>query len=103
MSSNASKEWSGTHKELSQKRDKIKRQIRYHMEQHRQLDKHENLDQERKKRTEKTIATLNQSFDKIDQFLKSNSPRMGQGKRPRDRFMLLQNLHFPHPCGSSEE
>lgn len=84
MPSNASKEWSGTHKELSQKRDKIKRQIRYHMEQHRQLDKHESLDEERKRRTEKTIATLNQSFDKIDQFLKTHTPRKGKGKRPRE-------------------
>ena len=59
MSSNASKEWSGTHKELSAKRDKIKKQIRYHMDQHRKLDKHESLDEERKKRTEQTIETLN--------------------------------------------
>ncbi|QHJ09978.1 hypothetical protein FX988_00187 [Paraglaciecola mesophila] len=31
MSSNAAKEWSGTFKELAEKRDKLKRQIRYHM------------------------------------------------------------------------
>ena len=84
MSSNASKEWSGTHKELSAKRDKIKKQIRYHMDQHRKLDKHESLDEERKKRTEQTIETLNQAFDKIDHFLKSNSPRIGQGKRAKE-------------------
>lgn len=29
MSSNAAKEWSGTHRELDQKKDKIKRQINY--------------------------------------------------------------------------
>ena len=84
MPSNASKEWSGTFKELEQKRDKIKHQIQYHMQQHRQRDKHERLDEERNRRTQKTIETLNQSFDKIDQFLKSNSPRIGQGKRPKE-------------------
>ena len=31
LSSNAAKEWSGTFKELEQKRDKIKRQIRHHL------------------------------------------------------------------------
>ncbi len=80
MPSNASKEWSGTFKELEQKRAKIKRQISYHLEQHRNLDKHESLDEERKRRTEQTIETLNQAFDKVDKFLKSNSPRKGQGK-----------------------
>jgi transposase len=84
MSSNASKEWSGTFKELEQKRAKIKRQIRYHLDQHRNIDKHESLDDERKKRTEQAIETLNKAHDKIDQFLKSNSPRMGQGKRPKE-------------------
>ncbi len=24
-------------------------------------------------------------------------------KIANDRFLLLQNLHFPHPCGSSEK
>jgi transposase len=84
LPSNASKEWSGTHQELSAKRDKIKKQIRYHMQQHRKLDKHESLDEERKKRTEQTIQTLNEAFDKVDRFLKSNSLRMGQGQRPKE-------------------
>jgi hypothetical protein len=33
MSSNAAKEWSGTFKELEQKRDKIKRQIYYYIKE----------------------------------------------------------------------
>ena len=84
MSSNASKEWSGTFKELEQKRDKIKRQIRYHLDQHQDLDKNTSRDEERKQRAEQAIETLNKAHDKIDQFLKSNSPRIGQGKRPKE-------------------
>ena len=80
MPSNASKEWSGTFKELEQKRDKIKRQIRHHLNEHQKLDKNESRDEERKQRAEQAIQTLNKAHDKIDQFLKSNSPRMGQGK-----------------------
>jgi len=84
MPSNASKEWSGTFKELEQKRDKIQRQIRYHLDEHQKLDKHQTRDDARLKRTEQTIETLNKASERIGQFLKCNSPRMGQGKRPKE-------------------
>ncbi|MGB1092821.1 MAG: hypothetical protein ACPGYX_11910, partial [Oceanobacter sp.] len=74
MSSNASKEWSGTFKELAEKRDKIQRQIRYWMSEHEKTDK-ESDDNSRRERIEKTVSTLNSAFDKIDQFLKTQSPR----------------------------
>lgn len=81
MSSDASKEWSGTIKELEQKRDKIKRQIQYHLNEHQQLDKHETRDDAQAKRAEQAIDTLNKAHEKIDKFLKSHGPRKGQGKR----------------------
>jgi len=80
MSSNAAKEWSGTHKELRQKRDKIKKQIRYQLDQHKRLDKNESRDSERRHKHQQAIDTLNQSFERIDQFLKTEPPRMGKGK-----------------------
>lgn len=84
MSSNAAKEWSGTFKELSAKRDKLKRQIRYHLEQHKKWDAQANTDDERKARHQQSIETLNKAHDKIDHFLKTASPRMGQGKRRKE-------------------
>ena len=84
MSSNAAKEHSGTFKELEAKRDKIKQQIGYHIKEQKRLDKYDTLDDDRKKRTAKTIDTLNKAFDKYDQFLKTHSPRIGQGKRPKE-------------------
>ena len=84
MPSDASKEWSGTFKELEQKRNKIKRQIQHHLNEHQKLDKYETRDDARQKRTEQTIETLNKASDKIDQFLKCNGPRMGQGKRAKE-------------------
>ena len=84
MSSDASKEWSGKFKELEQKRDKIRRQIDHQMNEHRKLDKYETRDDARIKRTEQTIETLNRASERIDQFLKSNSPRKGQGKRVKE-------------------
>jgi len=84
MSSNAAKEWSGTFKELKQKRAKIKRQIRHHMSEHQKLDANESRNQERLKRTQQSIDTLDRAHARIDQFLKSNSPRMGQAKRAKE-------------------
>jgi transposase len=84
MSSNAAKEWSGTFKELQEKRDKLKRQISYHMNEHEKLDRNEEADKARKQRTAQAIDTLNKAHDKIDQFLKEAEPRMGKGKRPQE-------------------
>jgi len=80
MPSNVAKEWSGTIKELEQKRAKIRRQIHHHITEHKRLDKNESRDDERHQRTEQTINTLTKAHDKIDRFLKSASPRMGQGR-----------------------
>jgi transposase len=84
MSSDAAKEWSGTFKELEQKREKIKRLIKHHIGEHQRLDKNESRDEEGKKRAEQAIQTLNKASDKIEQFLKANTPRQGQGKKPKE-------------------
>lgn len=81
MSSNAAKEWSGTFKELQEKRDKLKRQISYHMNEHEKLDKSEGADEARKQRASQAIETLSKAHDKIEQFLNEAKPRMGKGKR----------------------
>lgn len=84
MSSNASKEWSGTFKELEAKRDKLKRLIDYHIkEDHTQKDNTQR-DARRQQRTQQKLKTLNKAFDKIDQFVKTQSPRQGQGKRVKE-------------------
>lgn len=84
MSSNAAKTHSGTIKELEAKREKIKRQIHYYLEEHKKQDQLASKDEKQIKRTRQTIDTLNKAFDKIDSFLKTSKPRMGQGKRPTE-------------------
>ncbi len=81
MSSNAAKEWSGTLKELQQKRDKIRRQIRHHLIEHARLDQQATHDEERLRRIKQTIETLDHAHERIDTFLRSASPRKGKGKR----------------------
>jgi len=84
MSSNAAKEWSGTFKELEQKRSKIKRHIQHHISEHKKHDQHTSRNEERRQRSEQAIETLTRAHQKIDTFLKSASPRMGKGKIKRE-------------------
>lgn len=80
MSSNATKEWSGTHDELEHKATKILHQIRHHVQEHQRTDGDESHDEARKRRSAQAIETLNKSHEKIDKFLKNNGPRIGKGK-----------------------
>jgi transposase len=82
MSSDAAKEWSGTFKELGKKRDKLKRLIRHHLHEHHEPETEAELD--RDIRRAKTVLSLDESMKKVDRLLKTNSPRMGQGKRPKE-------------------
>ncbi|WP_395343761.1 transposase [Ningiella sp. W23] len=52
--------------------------------EHKRLDKSEAADEVRKQRAEQAIGTLNKAHDKIDKFLKTASPRKGQGKRSKE-------------------
>lgn len=84
MSSDAAKEHSGKLSELDQKRAKIQRQIKHCMKEHKRLDRRKPKERERKDQLEQSIDTLGKHFDKIDQFLKTAAPRMGQGKKPKE-------------------
>ena len=84
ISSNAAKEWSGTLKELAEKRDKIQRQIRHHIKEHKRIDKSESSEQDRAQRLKQTIETLNSASEKIDKFLKTAAPRMGKGRSRKE-------------------
>ncbi len=89
MPSNAAKEWSGTHKELAAKRDKIKQLIRHHSQKHQQHDRvegdaTEGMTEEatlQANRHQQAIETLDKAADKIEAFLNNNEPRRGKGKR----------------------
>lgn len=85
MSSNAAKEWSGTFKELKAKRDKLRRLIRHHLQEHRRYDNAE-TDEEMDQaiRHGKMILSLDRAMEKIDAFLNQQQPRMGQGKRRQE-------------------
>ena len=84
LSSDAAKEWSGTFDELEQKRDKIRHLIQHHLSEQRREDTQDFRDEARQQRSQQAIETLNKASERIDRFLKSHSPRMGQGKRKKE-------------------
>lgn len=84
MPSNAAKEHSGTLDELSQKREKIRKKIRSCLKEHKKLDGRKPAERDRKQQLAKATDTLQKEFERIDQFLKTATPRMGQGKKPKE-------------------
>ncbi|QIL90509.1 IS1182 family transposase [Microbulbifer sp. SH-1] len=84
MSSNASKAHSGTFKELEQKQAKIRKKIQHCLAEHKKLDGRRPAERERKQRLEQASETLKKHFEKIDNFLKTQAPRMGQGRKPKE-------------------
>ena len=84
LPSNAAKEWSGTLEELAQKRDKIKKKMRHCIKEHKTLDRRRSDDKERAKRLAQSIDTLDNAYHKIDQFLKTATPRMGKAKQRKE-------------------
>ncbi len=84
MPSNAAKEHSGTFAELTEKRARIRTRIRWCLSEHAKLDGRKPNERERKKQLDKAADSLQQHFDKIDRFLKTAAPRMGQAKRLKE-------------------
>ena len=84
MSSNAAKEHSGTLAEFEAKREKIQRQVKACMKEHKRLDRRKPKERERKDQLKKSINTLSKHAEKINRYLKTAAPRMGQGKRAKE-------------------
>lgn len=74
LPSNASKEWSGTFKELKRKKYKLEQKVRNLLKAHQQEDKQQ-ADSE--KRTTR-IRRITKKIEKIDRFLKENKAKQGK-------------------------
>jgi hypothetical protein len=78
LSSNASKEWSGTFADLEKKQEALERKLRDAISEHREADKGENdkSDSDDKRRG-KRIKRLKQKAERIEKFLSENEPKIG--------------------------
>jgi transposase len=79
LSSNASKQLSGTFKELMHKRKKLEEKVEKILLEHENTDK-DSGDTDRKK-SENKIKRMNKQIDRIDKFLKDNKPKKGKTKK----------------------
>jgi len=77
LPSNASKQWSGTFKELKHKRDKLEEKVRKLVSEHEREDKRKSSDEKRNNQ----IKRINKKIDRIDKFLKENTPKKGKRKK----------------------
>lgn len=78
LSSNASKEWSGTFSDLQKKQEALERKVREAICEHREADKGEKgkSDSDDTRRG-KRIKRLKQKADRIEKFLSKNEPKIG--------------------------
>ncbi len=69
LSSNASKEWSGTREDFEKKKEKIEKTIEYIVEKHRSYDKQERVFAGMKEEEEKSIEKLRSKAAKLKKWL----------------------------------
>ncbi len=74
LPSNASKEWSGTFKELKHKRDKLEKKIKKLINAHEREDKSKTATEKRNTQ----VKRISKKIEKIDRFLKENKPKQGK-------------------------
>jgi len=78
LPSDASRQWSGTHKELEKKAQKMRKAARNIIAKHKANDGKPGGDSN-KDRDRQSIDTLMANARKIEEFLSENEPRMGRG------------------------
>lgn len=82
MRSNASKSHSGTFAELEKKRDKIRSRVTHALAEHQRFDAADET--AAAARAQARANTLKAAAERIDDFLAHESPRMGQGNKPKE-------------------
>lgn len=82
MPSNASKEWSGTHAELSRKEKKIGRAVGHMLGKHREEDERGGVDESMRAREQAHLEKLRQVRARIKKHLAATTDRMGHRGQP---------------------
>ncbi|MCW7552736.1 transposase [Endozoicomonas gorgoniicola] len=82
MSSNAGKEWSGTHKELAEKQQKLQMMIASLMQQHREEDAADKVNPKNRQEDEQRIKSLRKAARRIKTFLKDQPEKRNKRKQP---------------------
>lgn len=78
LSSNASKEWSGTREDFKKKKEKIEKSIQYILKKHRTQDESEGTTASMIKEEEKHLKSLRAKAKKIKEWLQENKDKKGK-------------------------
>lgn len=78
LASNASKEWSGTFKELKKKRDKLQAKLQQVIEEHIRQDRLSNTETHRQQQQEKRLL---HQVERLNEFLQEEQPKIGKGRK----------------------
>ena len=86
LSSNASKEWSGTISDFTRKKEKMEKRIGQLLEEHLEEDKQDDKDGKGEgssgiSNRNKQVERLKKKAERIEEFLKDNSPKIGRQGR----------------------
>ncbi len=84
LPSDASKQWSGTHKDLQKKSKKLRQSAQKIIDNHLINDNTKNSNNGDQDRRRQTVETLLKNADKIDAFLQESTPRKSTGKSNRE-------------------
>ena len=97
LPSNASKEWSGTFKELKKKRDHLQGKLRQVMTEHLQADVQSGPEPERRQKPKKR---LEHQVERLSEFLKEQKPKIGRcGKEIQSNVTDNQSAKMPTSHG----
>ena len=105
LPSNASKEWSGTIEDLTEKRDKLQKYFTRLLFQHQELDKDENarkkLGKFRKtmgddrQRRERSIRRIEKKLKQLNEFLTEAKPRRRKSLQLKILYIMMKRI-FSH-------
>ena len=84
LSTDASKEWSGTHDELEKKDNKMRARAERIIAKHKSTDSSKSDHSGTRKQDDQTVETLLKNANKIDTFLNSNDKRIGKSRTKRE-------------------
>jgi transposase len=92
MSSNASKEWSGTFSDLKKKKEKLEETIKFLIEKHNEADiNHKKPDNDEEKRRKKQIDRIEKKAKKIEKFLQENEPKINKKAKRENQSNITDN------------
>lgn len=82
LSSNCSKEWSGTKASFKKKKKKIEKSIKFILEKHQHTDSDESFTQDMFEKEEKALKSLSRQAEKIQKWLDENDDKKGTTGKP---------------------